>query len=167
MMQSLCFYIGLMRLLRRIKPSYEFVNPVCTDSRSPSLTAFKFGNAQQTASFIPCSRAFLVLDISRRRYISQVSKRIVSWVAINVVNITRRPISGNVKPSKPVGTVVPFVYFNNSVPVELNVASRRPWDNFSASFYFPNKFACFGTVVQYCTQLVKCDVRMRHAISLS
>lgn len=167
MMQSLCFYIGLMRFLRRIKPSYEFVNPVCTDSRSPSLTPFKFGNAQQTASFIAGVCSLLVLNVACRRYIAEIAKRVVAGVAINVINIARGPCAGHVKPSKPVGTVVPFVYSNNSVSVKLNVASRRPWDNFSASFYFPSKFACFGTVVQYCTQLVKCDVRMRHAISLS
>jgi len=167
MLRSFSYQVCLMGFLGRVKPTDKRRNTICADASAPALAAFQFRYAKQLARFITRMRAFLILNVSRSRYISKIVKRIISRVAVNVVNIIKRPIFSNVKPSQSTGYVPFFVYSDYCVPFGLNVARNRPRNNFSACFYFPRKNAGFGVVVQQCTQLVECDVRVRHATSIS
>ena len=164
---SFCNQIGLMRFFWRINPTYKFVHAICTDPRAPSFTAFEFGNTQKSPRFVSYVRAFLVLNVGCGRNIAEVAKRVISRVAVNVVYIAHRPNTQYVKPSKPASAVSSFINPHNCVSFGLGVPSNRPWNDFAARFYTPSKDTCFGIVVQQCTQLVKCDVKMAHAISLS
>ena len=167
MMQTLCFQIGLMRFLGRVKPTNQCVDTVCANPRAPSLAAFEFGNAQKPSRFVSGVRTFLVLNVARSRNITKIAKCVIARVAVNVVNIIIRPCAGHVKPSKPTSAVTSFIDPHNCVSFGFGVPSNRPRNNFAARFYAPGKDTCFGIVVQQCTQLVKCDVKMAHAISLS
>jgi len=163
MIQTLCFYIGLMRLFRCVKPAYEFVNAVCANPRSPSAAAFEFGNPQKPSRLVACVRLFLVLNVARSRNVAEIEKRIVARVAVNMVNIASRPFVCHVKPSQPT-RFVPFVVNpNDCVPFWFNIPRNRPWNDFAARFDAPSKATRFGSVVQYCSQLVRCDVVRRHA----
>jgi hypothetical protein len=166
MMQSFCFYIGLMRQFGSVKPSYKTVNAVCANTRAPSFAAFKFRHAQKSSRFVACMCPFLVLDVARRQNISKVAKRIVSGVAVNVVNVAGRPFARHVKPRQTTGSVSSFVNPNDCVPFGLDVPSNRARNNFTTRFDAPSKAACFWVVVQQCVQLVKCDVKMAHATIL-
>lgn len=161
------FQVCLVRFFGRIKPTDKRRHATCADASTPTLATLQFGYAEQTSRFVTGMRALLVLNVACCRYISKVAKRVVSRVAVYVVNVAKRPISSHVKPSQSTGSVPSFIYPDDCVSFGFDVARNRPWDNFSACFYFPRKNASFGNVVQQCTQLVKCDVRMRHAISLS
>jgi hypothetical protein len=167
MIHTLRFYIGLMRFFRRIKPSYESVNSVCTNPRSPSFTAFKFRHPQKPRSFIAGVCSLLVLNVARRRYITEIAKRVIARVAVNVINIARGPCAGHVKPCQPIGSVTSFVDPDSRVSFGFGIPSDRPRNNFTARFDAPSKATCFGIVAQQRTQLVKCDVEMAHAVSLS
>ena len=166
-MQTFCFKICLMRFLGRVKPTNQRVDTVRTNSCTPSFTAFKFGNTQKSSSFVSNVCTFLVLNVARSRNISKIAKSIVAWVAVNVVNVTQRPCAGHVKPRQTAGSIPSFVDTNNCVSFRFGIPRNRPRNNLTARFDAPSKLACFGIVVQQCTQLVKCDVKMAHAISLS
>ena len=166
-MQTLCFQVGLMRFFGRIKPTDQRVDAVCANPRTPSLAAFKFGNTQKSSGFVSGVRSFLVLNIARSRNITKVAKCVIAWVTINVVDIVTRPRTGHVKPSKPASAVSSFIDPHNCVSFGFGVPGNRPRNNFATRFYAPSENTCFGIVVQQCTQLVKCDVKMAHAISLS
>lgn len=167
MMQTLCFHIGLMRFFWCVKPAYQPVDAVGANSRSPSFATFKFRHTQKPPGLVASVRSFLVLNVARRRNIAKVAKSIVARVAVNVVNVARGPCAGHVKPRQPIGPVPSFVDSDSCVSFGLGIPSNRPWNNFTARFNAPSKAPCFGIVVQQCTQLVKCDVKMAHAISLS
>ncbi len=166
-MQPFCFYIGLMRQFGRVKPSYKAVNAVGANTRAPSFAAFKFRHAQQSSRFVACMCSFLVLNVARRRNIAEIAKRIVAGVAVNVVNVAGRPFACHVKPCQTTGSVSSFVNPDGCVPFRLGVPSNRAGNNFTTRFDAPSKAACFWVVVQQCVQLVKCDVKMAHATSLS
>lgn len=161
------FQVGLMRFLRSIKPSNQRMHAVCANPRAPSLAASQLRHTQQSAGFIPCMRSFLILNVACGRYVAQIFERVVARIAINVVYIACRPHAGHVKPCQTIGAVPLFIYANDAIPLGLNVSSNCSRNNFSTRFDAPNKVAGFGVVVQQCTQLVKCNVKMAHAISLT
>ena len=167
MMQPFCFQIGLVRFFRRVKPAYKLVNTVGANSCSPSFATFRFRHPQKPRRLIARVRSLLVLNIARCRNVTKIAKRIVAGVAVNVVNITRRPFAGNVKPCESIGSIAPFINANNCVSFRLGIPGNRPRNNFTACFNAPSETPCFGIVVQQCTQLVKCEVKMAHAISLT
>ena len=157
--------IGLMRFFGRVKPTNDNLCSIGANSRSPSFTAFQFRNTKKPASFISGMRFFLILNITRRCYISKIDKTIVARIAINVVNVVQRLFTGYVKPSKPTSPIPSFVNTNNRVSFRFYVPRNSPRNNFSASFYLPSKNSCFGIVVQKRTQLSMCD--FGHAFSIS
>lgn len=167
MMFAFCNQIGLMRFFGRIKPANDGLYAVGANSRSPSFATFKFRHAQKPPGLVAGMCSFLVLNVARRRNIAKVAKSIVARIAVNVVNVARGPCAGHVKPRQPIGSVPSFVNSDSCVSFRLGIPSNRPRNNFTAHFDAPSKAPCFGIVVQQCTQLVKCDVKMAHAISLS
>ena len=167
MMQSFCLHVGLMRFFRRVKPTYQLVDAVSANSCSPPFATFKFRHSQKPRSFIANVRSLLVLNVARRRNIPKIAKRIISGVAVNVVNVARGPCASYVKPRQPTSSVPFFVDLYNCISFRLGIPGNCPWNNSTACFYTPSKAACFGIVVQQCTQLVKCNVKMAHVISLS
>ncbi len=166
-MQTLRFHIGLMRFFWRVKPAYQPVDAVGANSCPPSFATFKFRHSQKPRSLIAGVRSLLVLNVLRCRNIAKIAKRIVARVAVNVINVACGPCAGYVKPCQPIGSVPSFVNSDSCVSFRLGVPGYRPRNNFTARFDAPSKTPCFGIVVQQCTQLVKCDVKMAHAISLS
>ena len=165
MMFTFCTQIGLMRFLGCVKPTNDGVCPIGANPRSPSFTAFQFRNTKKPTSFISRMRFFLILNITRRCYISKIDKTIVARIAINVINVIKWLFASYVKPSKTTGAVSYFVNTNNRISFRLHVSSNSPRNNFSASFYLPSKNSCFGIVAQKRTQLSMCD--FGHAFSIS
>ena len=165
-MQTFCFQICLMSFFRRIKPTNECVNTICANPCTPTFAAFKFGNAQKAASFVSGVSSFLVLNVARSRNIAKIAKCIVARVAVNMINVVTGPFTCHVKPRKSTGAICYFVDPHNRVSFRLDVPSNRPRNNLATRFNAPGKQTVFGIVVQHCTQLVKCDVSMAHAISL-
>ena len=166
-MFAFCNQIGLMRFFRRIKPANNGLYAVGANSRSPSFATPKLRHPQKPPGLVTGVCSFLVLNVARRRNITKVAKSIVARVAVNVINGTRRPRTGHIKPRQPISSVASFIDANNSVSFRFGIPSNHPRNNFTARFDAPSKAPCFGIVVQQCTQLVKCDVKMAHAISLS
>lgn len=167
MMQPFCFQIGLMRFFRRVKPAYQLVNAVGANSSPPSFATFKFRHSQKPCGLIAGMCSFLILNVARCRNVAKVAERVVARIAVNVVNIACGPCAGCVKPRQPTGSIASFIDANNCVSFRLGIPSNRPWNNFTARFNAPSETPCFGIVVQQCTQLVKCEVKMAHAISLT
>ena len=165
-MQPFCLYIRLMRLFRRIKPTNDRLYAIGANTRSPSFAAFHFRYPQKPSCFVAGMRSSLVLNVARCRNIAEVTERIIAWVAVNVIYITQRPFTSCVKPRQTTGSVSSFINADNAVTFGLNVPGNGPRNNFTARFDAPSKAPCFGVVVQQRAQLVKCDVKMAHAISL-
>ncbi len=161
--RQICF----MRLFRRVKPTYERRHAVGADARAPSFAASKFRNTKQAARLVSVMRAFLILNVARCGHIPKVVKRIVSRVAVNVIDITSRPIAGHVEPSQSICSVAPFVDPHYQVAFWISVACQRAGNNLTARFYTPSKCAGFRAIVQQCTQLIVSDVERRHVVSLA
>lgn len=167
MIFAFCVQIGLMRFFRRIKPTNDCLYAIGANSRAPSFTAFQFRDAKKAASFVARVCSFLILNVARRRNIAKIAKCVVARVAVNMVNVAGRPFTSHVKPGQTTGSVSSFVDADNCVSFRFGITGNRPRNNFTACFDAPSKATCFGIVVQQRTQLVKCDVKMAHAISLS
>ena len=165
-MLSFHFQIGLMRFFGRIKPANDGLYAVGANPRTPPFAAFKFRHAQKPPGLVAGMCSFLVLNVARRRNIAKVAKSIVARIAVNVVNVARGPCAGHVKPRQPIGSVPSFINADNAVTFGPNVPGNGPRNNFTARFDAPSKAPCFGVVVQQHAQLVKCDVKMAHAINL-
>mgnify|MGYP003339042601 CR=1 len=150
-----------------IKPTEQNGYAVGANSCAPTFTAFEFRYAQQTTGFVSCVCPSLILNIFSSGYVTKIIESIVTRIAINVINVSCRPKAGNVKPSQPTSPVSSFVYPNGHVSFWLGVTSNSPRNDFSTRLYLPSEKSGFGTVVQQSTQLVKCDVGMSHAISLT
>lgn len=165
-MQPFCLYIRLMRLFRRIKPTNDRLYAIGANTRSPSFAAFHFRYPQKPSCFVAGMRSSLVLNVARCRNIAEVTERIIAWVAVNVIYITQRPFTSCVKPRQTTGSVPSFVDPDGCVPFRVGIPSNRAWNNFTTCFYPPRKTTCFGSVVQQHAQLVKCDIKMAHAVIL-
>lgn len=167
MRQTFCFYISLMCFFRGVKPSYKPLYPICANSRTPSFTAFKFRHAQKTTCFVSFVRLFLILNILSGGNISKIAKRVIAWVAINMVNVAQRPITSHVKPRQSTSSISSFVDANNCVSFGPYVSRDCSRYNLAACFDAPSKMSSFWLVMQQFMQLFKCDVKMVHVTSLS
>ena len=77
------------------------VRYACSKSRSI------FENTKNACRFVTHLCFSLILNVLSLRYVSQVLKTIIRFVAVYVVNYTFRPVASHVKPSQPM-TLVQF-----------------------------------------------------------
>ena len=166
-MLTLGFNVRLMSFFRGVKPSYERGHAVSAYTRAPTFAVFEFRHAKKAASFVSRMRSRLILNVFRSRYIAKIFKRVISRIAVNVVNVSCWPMPHHIKPRQSVRPVPPAIYADDCVSFRFGVTCNSARNNFSASLYEPSKYAGFRAVVQNCTQLIKRDVKMCHAISLT
>ena len=95
MMQTLKFQIGLMRFFWRVKTALANAFAANHNLRSP-LSLMR-ADTQKTG-LIGFGGFSHVLQITKPRNLAQVSKRIVQFIAVNVVYVPFRHVARNVKP---------------------------------------------------------------------
>ena len=84
-----CFFDGT-------KCAKIFFGAVMRYSRSKTSTVFE--SSKHSGGLVAALRFALVFCVLLPAYVAKIAKSIIAAVAVNVVNLTCRPISGNVKP---------------------------------------------------------------------
>jgi len=111
-MQTLKFQIGLMRFFGGVKAAFADAFAVSHNLRPP--LSLMGADAQKT-SLIGFGSFSHVLQITKPRNLAQVSKRIVQFIAVNVVYMPFRHVACNVKPSQSVRQSFNIVNSNRNV----------------------------------------------------
>lgn len=63
-----------------------------------------------------------VLHVRGARNVSQVRNAVVSWVAIDVINIAKRPLAVHIKPSQPMGPTLLVVKNQTNIAARIEAA---------------------------------------------
>ena len=111
-MQTLKLQVFLMRLFGRVKTAYTNAFAVSHNLRPPLSLV---GTDAQKTDLIGFGGFFYVLQITKPRNLAQVSKRIVQFIAVNVVYMPFRHVACNVKPSQSVRQSFNIVNSNRNV----------------------------------------------------
>lgn len=158
MMQTLKLQISLMRLFGRVKAAFADAFTVYHNLRSPfSLVS---ANTQQT-NFISFCCFSHVLQIAKSSDLSQIGKRVVKFVAINMINVTFRHGASNIKPCQSMRQS--FSVMNGDRNITRTVKRTRSCsDKIGAAMVFaPSKNAGLHVVIQRFAQMfngnVKCE----------
>lgn len=101
----LCPHVSVMGFFRGLECPKVHVFPAMPN-RSLPLSGAEKPSAHEAGSAV-ASRFPLVVAVFLRRYIPQIAQPVVRRVSVDVVNIPARPDTVDVKPSKPVFTVLP------------------------------------------------------------
>ena len=104
-------------------------------------------HTKSAGRFVVLLRLALIFNIRLFRNIAQIFKPIVGTIAVNVVNLTNRPISGHVQPHKPVALVDFLVYGSDNVPIGSCASSNGTLAR-SRLFQSTDKVSGFGAIVE-------------------
>ena len=113
-----CFQIRIPRFFRRSKQSQSDRLVVDFDFRQP-LVIF-LANACKTTLIVP---ALAILRVLRVSGLPQVTNAVISPVAINVVQLARRPLTVNIQPRQTMRSVEHVVEPDCDIPISHAAAS--------------------------------------------
>jgi hypothetical protein len=122
----------------------------------PSFSSFVPSDAKQSRAFIAALRSSLILEILASAYISQIAKRVVGSIAINMVDIKCRPLAGHIQPRKAVRPVAFPIDKNKQVAFAV-VAPNNGFRALNAQ-----KLASFGIVVKKFAQTLRGKIGLSH-----
>ena len=149
------FKIGLMRLFSSSKSAFSDSLAVCHQLHQPFSLMAAYA---KKAAFVCLSRFFKVLKVSKPINFAQITKRIVSFLPINMVDMLQRPFAHHVKPSKSMGKHLAVI--NSNCPVS-GFSSRTGFfaNQFRLVFVLkPEKITCFRLIPQKFFQLLNWDM---------
>jgi len=143
-----------MRFFWRIEAALANALAVGHDLHDPF--ALMLGNAQKSG-LVGFSWFAYVLQIAKTRYFSKIVKSVVKFVAVNVINVARRPFTSHVQPRQPVRQS--FLVVDGYGPVaHVGTASGAvPNQVQSVLMFFPRKIARMWVVVQHRTDMFNCS----------
>lgn len=153
MQQSLCLHVGLMRSLWRLKDA-KVGAPAFADDASHKAAWMPY-HAKQPCGAGALGR-MLVLGVRAPANLAQVGKGIVRLVAINVVNLLRRPFASHVQPSKTVRHSSMTIKHDGHIAIRLHRPGRH--SSFFPSFGLQvSELPSFWAVMRKLAQTVLCD----------
>ena len=155
MMQTLKLQVLLMRLFRRIKTAYANSFSVNHDLRSPFSLMGAYAQKTNLVSFGGFSH---VLQITKPRNLTQISKRIVQLIAVNVVYMTFGHVARHIKPRQSMRQSFNVMHGNRNVSRALSSASRFSDKIRSVMVFSPSKNAGLHVVIQRFAQMFNGNV---------
>ena len=144
---------------------------ICADPHLPSINGY---NGAKLASFwvvtytekaclVVSCRTPLVVHVCLAADTAQVPKRVVSFVAINMVDYFLRPDAANVKNSKPVCGILRAANADRYVSSGWGIAaSHRTYFNFVRYFFIPYEYARLGIVGKKFAQSLRGKIGFSH-----
>lgn len=154
MKSSLCFQVSGMSKLRRVKQSK--IGVFATRPTDPCLPAFSAAAHAKQSAFVVHASNPLILLIDACRYDSQVCKSIVSSLPVDVVDLSDRPFSVDVQPSKAMVQIASAVNLRLQVPIAIG-ASGNSSSSCSSSGENPLKNTSIGIVGKKPAQAILID----------
>ena len=156
MMQTLKLQISLMRLFGRVKAAFADAFTIHHNLRPPfSLVS---ANTQQT-NFISLCCFSHVLQIAKSSDLPQIGKRVVKFVAVDMVNVARRHSPCNVKPRQSMRQSFGVVDGNRNISPTVE-RTRSCSDKIGAAMIFtPSKNAGLRIVNQRFAQMFYGNVK--------
>lgn len=145
MMQPFKLQVSLMRLFGCVKAAFADAFSVHHNLNKPFVLVPAH---TEKAGFVGFCWLTHVLQIAKPRDFTKVFKPIVLLVAIFMVNVMQRRLSGHVKPRKPM--CQSFLVVDGNCPIAgIGWAARTFADQIrSVMVSFPHKLACVGVIVQ-------------------
>jgi hypothetical protein len=148
MMLTLGLHIRLMRFFWGFKIPQKNLLATNAYTRAPAFTYGVPRNAKKTV-FVSCMRLPLILDILGGCHITQIAKRIVGGVTVNMVYVVHWFRASHVHPCQAMRAVGNFVQLDNQIPVRSPKPSYVADSNSTVGFYQPSKNACFRVVTKH------------------
>lgn len=156
MIFTLKLQILLMRFFRRVKSAYAYSLPISHDLRSP----FSLVSANpQKANFIGFSSRPYVLQIAKSSDLSQITKTIVFFIAVNMVNMVRRHFANYIKPRQSVRQSFNIVDSNTNVTRAMDRAGNFADKIRTPAMFAPSKNAGLRIIIQRLAQMFNGKVR--------
>jgi hypothetical protein len=153
MMLALNFKVSGVSLLRGVEGTD--INPFAVNldlGHEPVMVRRDTYQAQA----VVVRRADAVLEVDRMRHVTQVAKPVVRRVAVDVVNVAKRPEPMNVQPYKAVRSDVLAINAKQDSAVWLSAASDRA-SKASANAKSARKNARIRVVVQKGAETIRCQ----------
>ena len=150
-MQTLKFQVSLMRLLGRVKAAFTDAFAVHHNLNQPFVLVF--ANTKKSR-FISLGWFTHVLKITKSRNFAEIFKTVVLFVAVFVINVKQRLLSGHVQPRKTMSQS--FLVVDGNRPVAcIGWTTCTFADKIGAAVMrLPNKFARFRVVVKNGSEIV-------------
>lgn len=147
---SLSQHIRFVRGFRSFKTRHADTFSVCHYLHTPFTLVCRH---TKIPTFVGFSSFSHVLQIFKTRYLTQISKSVVTLVAVNVVNMLRRPFTCNIKPRQPMRELF-FVVYSYS-PIARALFGPRCASNKigTPSIMFPHKNSRANVVRQRAAQM--------------
>ena len=155
-MQTLQLQVLLMRLLRRIKTAYANSFAVNHDLCSPfSLVS----TDAQKPNFVGFGGFSHVLQIAKPRNLTQISKRIVQLIAVNVVYMPFRHVARYIKPRQSMRQSLDVMNSNRNVPRAMERSCNFSNKIRPLMIFTPRKNAGLHVVLQRFVQMLNGNVK--------
>ena len=146
------FQVFLMRFFRRVKSACANTFAVNHNLRSPFT--LMSANTQKT-NFIGFGCFSHILQITKPSNLSQIGKRIIFFVSVNVINMLRGPFSGHINPSNTMREN--FSVVNGNCPI-ASIGFRTcnfPQQIFTICSFYPNKMPCIWVILKDRSNMVR------------
>ena len=104
-------------------------------------------------NFIRFSGFTHVLQVTEPRYLTQIAKTIVHFVAVYMVNMLRRPFTRNVSPRQSVRQLLAVMDSYGPITRRMFRPRRSPDQIRSPTVCCPYKYACISVVVERIAQI--------------
>ena len=151
MMFAFKLQISLMRFFWRIESAFTNAFAIRHDLRPPFSLVSADTKKPHFVGFSGCSH---ILQIAKSSDLPQISKRIVQFVPVNVVNVVIRHIPHYIKPRQSMRQSFDIVDGNRNVPFAVNRTRNFPNKIRAAMISTPSKNAGLRVVIQRFAQMV-------------
>jgi len=155
-MQTFQFQVSLMRFFWRIEAAFANAFAICHNLHKPF--SLMRANAQKSR-FIGFSCRTHILQIAKSGYFSQIGKRVVQLVSVDVINVPLWHLSSYVKPSQSVRQSFDIVNCNRNVPRAVCRPSSFSNKIGAAMVFAPSKNAGLRVIIQRFAQMFNGNVK--------
>jgi len=144
------FQIRFMRRLWGVKSRLTMLDSVSHYLRAPFT--LMGADAKQTNSILFCGFPH-ILQITKPRYLAQITKPIVQLVSVYVIDMFQRPFAGHIRPRQTVRELLAVV--NSYSPITRRMFGPRTRANKIRSLFMqkPCKETCSGVVTKRRSQM--------------
>ena len=144
------FQIRFMRRFWGIEPGSAVTHPVGHNLHDPfSLVS---ANTKQT-NFVGFGSFSHVLKVTEPRHLAKVTKSVVAFVAVYMVDVFSRPFTRHIRPRKPMRELLSVVYSYRPISGGMAGPRRRTYKIGSPFMRKPCKYPCGRVIIKGCPQM--------------
>lgn len=159
MKRALRVHVGSMGLARGVKDPEPDLPASDGDF---SAEAALYANDARIADGVVDSKSTNVLVVDGMRNISKVAERIVGAVAVDVVDLMRRPCARDMEPRQSMRWIPMAAHSNLDVSVSLDAAGNHPNGNAAASGDAPPEYSGACLVVEKLAEMLRRKIAHSH-----